>query len=1203
MRPIRLEISGLHSFRDTQIIEFDKLLDTGVFGIFGSTGSGKSTILDAITLALYGTVERAANHTQGILNHGEERLTVKFSFSLGSGGKMKVYRAERSYRRSGDKSVSSAACRLVVKSDGTEKVLVSKEKEMTKAVAELLGLNVDDFTRAVVLPQGKFAEFLTIKPRDRREMLERLFALEAYGKGLTKKLSDHQHRAEFDLNGIEQRQLGLGDASPKRLTKAEAELQEARIQAAAAEKELTLLRAGQEEAKIIWAFQEELGVVKNQEQELAAERGAVEILEERLRFAERAESVRPWIQALKFAKENHEHALAEGKRLTEQRNQADKVRAAALIRWETARQERLRSEPELLRQIERLEQARQEERSFEDKRTELRKQQEEYRRLAVVRIELTENVDHAAKRLEEERKSAQAIKERLAAITVAPDEREKVNHAAQALKAYQMVAKQIEEDDRLYSRNLAEIQTLEQELQQRAILVQQALETLERLRIAWQNHQATPSMEGELSRRAQGLEQYRARLMNLARLEQEDMEGREVLNQELAEHTRLEAEAKRLEQDHQEALRFKEAAEGAVGEYKAALKSLEKQNLAGHLVGELKEGEPCPVCGSSQHPHPVVRLEQEQLSAVEAGLAEVERKLADVSLRLQRIATELAVAKSRMALQRESMEKHTFSLANKAQESAQQRGELPPEDQAFSVSELWARLDDAEKGLELEREALQRYNQEGVKISQDLSDAQDGLAHAKEESEQIRLKHAAAQRALEDLSSRLVDRREEMNRRREELDAARGSVKPEAIPQLQKQHALWDQEAAELNRTLSVTEGKIQSLDHEQHALREEKNARELELKELEVSGREAHKALTELEDKFKAVTGGESASHMLQEKQTLLEQVHQADEESKTTYEKAEKRKNQAEQDYAVWERELELKRQSLQESENKLKDGLTEAGFVTVAAAESALCDENERRQMAETIKRFRLDEVRVQEKQADLAAKLADRSLSAGEWLTWPIRIKEAEENQRLAVQRLGATEDVLLRLREKQAEWSALEKERKALAHRLELIRGLQSVLRGNSFVEFIAEEQLVNVAFDASERLALLTNYRYALEVDSEGGFVIRDDANGGFRRPVSSLSGGETFLTSLALALALSCQIQLHGEAPLEFFFLDEGFGTLDNSLLEVVMTTLEKLHLQNLTIGIISHVPELRSRLARRLIVEAAEPGGAGSRVRLERA
>nr|WP_262392463.1 SbcC/MukB-like Walker B domain-containing protein [Sporolactobacillus inulinus] len=129
----------------------------------------------------------------------------------------------------------------------------------------------------------------------------------------------------------------------------------------------------------------------------------------------------------------------------------------------------------------------------------------------------------------------------------------------------------------------------------------------------------------------------------------------------------------------------------------------------------------------------------------------------------------------------------------------------------------------------------------------------------------------------------------------------------------------------------------------------------------------------------------------------------------------------------------------------------------------------------------------------------------------------------------------------------------------------------------------------------------MTHDRYVLEVDEQSGFIIRDNGNGGVYRPVSSLSGGETFLTSLALALSLSEQIQLRGNVPLQFFFLDEGFGSLDPDLLDTVVTALEKLHMRRLAIGVISHVPEMRERLPRRLIVSPAVPSGRGSRVHME--
>lgn len=166
-----------------------------------------------------------------------------------------------------------------------------------------------------------------------------------------------------------------------------------------------------------------------------------------------------------------------------------------------------------------------------------------------------------------------------------------------------------------------------------------------------------------------------------------------------------------------------------------------------------------------------------------------------------------------------------------------------------------------------------------------------------------------------------------------------------------------------------------------------------------------------------------------------------------------------------------------------------------------------------------------------------------------------------------------------------------------------LSALQSTLRGNGFVQYVARDQMEHVARQASERLGALTRGRYALTLTEDGSFLMRDQHNGGVLRPVSTLSGGETFLTSLSLALALSAHIQLRGQHPLEFFFLDEGFGTLDPDLLDVVISSLEKLHLERMSIGLISHVPELRQRMHRRLVVEPALPAGRGTKVILEKA
>ena len=132
-------------------------------------------------------------------------------------------------------------------------------------------------------------------------------------------------------------------------------------------------------------------------------------------------------------------------------------------------------------------------------------------------------------------------------------------------------------------------------------------------------------------------------------------------------------------------------------------------------------------------------------------------------------------------------------------------------------------------------------------------------------------------------------------------------------------------------------------------------------------------------------------------------------------------------------------------------------------------------------------------------------------------------------------------------------------------------------------------------------LRKLSRGNYELECNEQGHFRIIDYKNGGIRREVGTLSGGEIFLASLSLALALSSQIQLTNHAPLELFFLDEGFGTLDDSLLDVVMEALESLHgFSSRAIGLITHVEKIRSQIPVKLMVTPAESGGRGSRVEI---
>ena len=160
--------------------------------------------------------------TQGIINQNEDKAYVYFAFSLGN----RKFKAERTYKRSPEGGVNHQQCRLVEEIEGEEVVLAEKKREMDEKVEEILGLNAIDFTRAVVLPQGKFAEFLTLQDTERRKMLQRLFGLEKYGEQLTQKVRRQMTMVANKLDNIIGRQNELGDASEKALKEAEKGLKE-----------------------------------------------------------------------------------------------------------------------------------------------------------------------------------------------------------------------------------------------------------------------------------------------------------------------------------------------------------------------------------------------------------------------------------------------------------------------------------------------------------------------------------------------------------------------------------------------------------------------------------------------------------------------------------------------------------------------------------------------------------------------------------------------------------------------------------------------------------------------------------------------------------------------------------------------------------------------------------------------------------------
>jgi len=295
-----------------------------------------------------------------------------------------------------------------------------------------------------------------------------------------------------------------------------------------------------------------------------------------------------------------------------------------------------------------------------------------------------------------------------------------------------------------------------------------------------------------------------------------------------------------------------------------------------------------------------------------------------------------------------------------------------------------------------------------------------------------------------------------------------------------------------------------------------------------------------------------------------------------------------------------------NLAKAEADLRKALEQKGFATPEEVEQSLLPKEEQETLREEINLYQQTEIEIRSQKETVQNKLGSRSITEEEWNDISRDYREMTVLRDRCVSESEVARNKYQTLKARHHRWLVLTKAANELNHRYGLFEQIYKLLRAdrgkdNSFIDFIAEERLKYVAAKASETLGVMTKYKYALELDADAGFVIRDNANGGVWRMVTSLSGGETFLTSLSLALALSEQIQLKGQSPLEFFFLDEGFGTLDSSLLDAVIDSLERLSSKERVIGLISHVPELRDRLARRLIVDPPSGDGEGSTVRIE--
>lgn len=267
-------------------------------------------------------------------------------------------------------------------------------------------------------------------------------------------------------------------------------------------------------------------------------------------------------------------------------------------------------------------------------------------------------------------------------------------------------------------------------------------------------------------------------------------------------------------------------------------------------------------------------------------------------------------------------------------------------------------------------------------------------------------------------------------------------------------------------------------------------------------------------------------------------------------------------------------------------------DAGFDGLAAARAAVLDPAAASALRERITAHAAARHRLEQRIAELEARLGGSRVTEEDLRAAEAAQHEAEQAERARVEEAARLKAETGRLAERVEKARELAGETAAVAREFELYRLLADDLRSGGFQSYVLEEAFAELAAGASTRLWAVTN-RYTLEYTGGGALAVVDHDNAGQRRSADTLSGGETFLASLALALELSEQVRRrHHGVSLDSLFIDEGFSTLDAAALDSAAAAIESLRRDGRMVGVITHLAELADRLPARIEVEKRADG-----------
>ncbi|WP_347178419.1 AAA family ATPase [Clostridium perfringens] len=1171
MKPIRLEVKGLNSFIDKQVVEFDKLTERGLFGIFGPTGSGKSTILDGITLALYGDIARKSSN---YINTNCDGVYVSYEFQI-TGNEVKRYRVDREFKRDNKSGgIRNKSSKIIDITGGVENVLEEKAKAVTSKCEEIIGLKLDDFMRTVVLPQGKFSEFLKLEGKERRNMLERLFNLRKYGDDLSSKLSFEIRKEKDKMNVLEGQLKGYEGISEEALKAKEEEIKEINLSIKSKEELLNKIKKEFEEAEKVWNTQKELYDKRIEEESLVSRSEEIKSFKERVEISNKADKVIVFINNLEdILKEINKEDLKFSE-LNKKLEELINLREENKLKFEEVAKKKEEKLPDLRLKKEKLLESQKEREILFQIKADGVKLKEACKKIFEDRSKCDtklNSIEENEKRLNEELKEKEERKEEL---FVHEEFKNKINSGLFILNSYESLDKQFNEiksEEAELKRYIKEL-TEDKEKSEKDLKVN--IESLGKTRDKLESLlKETPGDSNSILEKQIKLGEYREKLNKYKEI-------KNSLEESLKTKNNFEEKLKGFE--NQKLLLEKE-----VRELKEYINKVKVEELAHKLRENLVDGECCPVCGSTHHElNKVEKINLDESNQKTTLLESKEEKLKELILEFSKIEATLEY-------ENKKIEELNISI--------EEVGEVN-EERLKSLEEEFNTLKDKIEEFNLKKENLEKNLEK-------LKEEKNNLENIFNKAEVILCEKIVREK---EIASKVKELDKELKLKISELNSIKNELKIEDIKLENELILKKEKEKNLLEKEIRILRTQLEESNKIKDELREKRD----ELKENYLSQKSLLDGKVEVyREKERMIKGALKGlidealpiekidiKGLLEDLQLEIDYIEKAYLNLSEEKEKLEKAFNNMNQEMVVTKERVNSLNLRKENEEKKVNLALEEEGFKTILEVKGGILSKDEKEKLKILIEEYHNNFIKVRANIELLIKKLNGKSLTEEEWT----RVLQEKNNTE---KELKEVEEIKIRLvTESESIKKKLEEQRDILhikakqEHKLALLSDLEKLFKGKKFVEFIAANQLKYISIEASKKLKDITNGVYGLEVDENGKFIIRDYKNGGAERDASTLSGGETFLASLALALSLSSQIQLKGTAPLELFFLDEGFGTLDDNLLDVVMSSLERLHHERLSVGIISHVESIKNRVPVKLILTPAEAGIGGSKVKIER-